>query len=156
VAPKATSSTVQLVGTGWHLVSLAEKDYQLVHLDANHWKTRLQTAIVSEQDTPGSLTLFDGTTTEHDEYKRHLCSEKSTLKQKFVDGQWNVKEVWERVGKQNHFLDGTCYALAAVDFIRFVRGVRAAESTAAGAAQREPGQGLATPDGRAFFVGGRT
>lgn len=151
-SPNKTTTMVKLVGNGWHLVDLEEKDFELIHIDANFQKTRLQTSIVSEADSPGSFTLFDGTITDHEEYKQHLCSEKSRIKQHFTDGAWKVQEVWERVGRQNHYLDSTCYALTAADFVRLVRAARVAPVQAS---QTPTSSGLTTPDGRPFFIGAR-
>ena len=150
--PNKTTSLVKLFGSGWHLVELEEKSFELVHIDANIFKTRLQTSIVSEADTPGSFTLFDGDNSFHDEYKRHLCSETPRIKQKFIDGAWKVQEVWVRVGKQNHYLDATCYGLAAAEFVRFIRAARAAAQPVQ---QSAPSQEFLRPDGQAFFVGAR-
>lgn len=151
-APNKTSSLVKLVGSGWHLVELEEKSFELVHIDANIFKTRLQTSI-TEKDRPDSFTLFDGDNSFHDEYKRHLCSETPRTKSKFVDGVWKVQEVWVRVGKQNHYLDSTCYGLAAAEFVRLVRAARAANGQAVHSAES---QGFTKPDGTPFFVGART
>lgn len=151
--PNKTSHLVKMVGNGWHMVDLEEKDFELIHISANYWKTKLQTSIVSEAESPGSFTLFDGTDGDHAEFKKHLCSEKSRIKQRFdtMSGTWDIKEVWERVHKQNHYLDATCYGLTAADFVRLVRAARAAPVQSA----QTPAAGLTTPDGRPFFVGAR-
>lgn len=150
--PKSVTTQTLLVGNGWHLVNMPEKDVELVHIDADHWKTRLQTAVVAETATPGSFSLFEGHGHTHRDFKAHLCSEVPRLKQAFVDGIWKVQEVWERTGRNNHLLDSTSYGLAAADFVRFVRAARGGATQ-----QSRPTQaaGFVMPDGREFFVGAR-
>lgn len=153
-APSGTGATVKLIGSGWHLVELDSQGFQLIHIDANYWKSRLQTAIVSDADSPGSVTLFDGTTNEHNEYTQHLCSERARIKSKWIAGHLDQREVWERVHKKNHYLDATCYGLAAADFLRFLRDLPK-EGTPAASNDRTPV--IVRPDGRPFVVnGGRT
>lgn len=152
-APNKTTNMVRLVGGGWHLVDLEEKSFQLVHIDSNFWKSRLHSSIASTSGEPGSFTIFKDSGKDREAFNQHLLSEKPVLQQKLVEGKgWDTREVWVRVSRRNHWLDSTCYAMAAADFVRLVR---AARSPQVQPVRSESSREFTTPDGRAFFVGAR-
>lgn len=100
----------------------------------------------------GALTICSDGSEDRTKYDRHLLSEKPMLRQELVEGKgWQMRHVWVRQSKVNHWFDSTCYGLAAADFVRTVRAARAANSQGVQVESRE----FAMPDGTPFFVGAR-
>ena len=88
---------------------------QLVHINADYWKSAFHQALVMEPGTEGSITLYDSADTfEHTEFAAHTTAEKQV--EKFFPARGAVI-TWERVSRQNHWFDASYQATAACDFI---------------------------------------
>lgn len=151
-SPDGKTKKVMLIGGGWHIAALEDKEFEIVHLDANYWKTRCHSGLSCKMGENGALTICSDGSEDRTKYDRHLLSEKPMLRQELVEGKgWQMRHVWVRQSKVNHWFDSTCYGLAAADFVRTVRAARAANSQGVQVESRE----FAMPDGTPFFVGAR-
>ena len=87
-----------------------QKDgHKLVEINADFWKSFVHARIQTPAGQPGSMTLFTGTARDHLSFCKHLTAEKRV--EEFQSGRGLVSR-WEKVNKNNHFLDA--YALACV------------------------------------------
>jgi hypothetical protein len=82
----------------------------LVEVDADHWKTWAHQRLVTPLGKPGAMTLFRARPQEHLALAKHLTAEAKT--EEFVAGKGVVMK-WERVRRQNHWLDALYNACAA-------------------------------------------
>lgn len=108
--PTRTGSVVKHLGEGYHLNKLKAEKLLLAEVDADHWKgwvhQRLSTPLVQS----GAMTLFQTNPAEHLTLAKHLTAERKT--EEFVAGKGVVVK-WERIRRQNHFLDALYNASAA-------------------------------------------
>ena len=82
----------------------------LVEVDADHWKTWAHQRLVTPLGKPGAMTLFRARPQEHLALAKHLTAEAKT--EEFVAGKGVVMK-WERVRRQNHWLDALYNACCA-------------------------------------------
>lgn len=156
---KKTKGNILKIGDGWHLKRYPEARVNVIEIDANFWKTELQSRLAVQaydqaglQQQDGSLVLFETKNpTEHLDYCRHLTSERQQIV--FTPGKGEEK-VWVRSGQANHYLDATSYATCAAH----VCGIRTAGLAVAPVHAPRDDEGpamLITPSGQPFFVGDR-
>jgi phage terminase large subunit GpA-like protein len=112
-APKAVGKTVRRIGEEYYLGKVQGKRIVLVHVNADHWKSRVHQSLGTPADSPGSLILFDGLAAEHYEFARHITAEKQV--EEYIDGK-GTRIIWERVRRANHYLDAAYNAAAAGHF----------------------------------------
>jgi hypothetical protein len=112
-----TGSVVQLVGEGYHAAWLPLHQLHLLEVDSDHWKTWAHQRLATPVGSPGAMTLFDAPPHEHLALARHLTAE--TKVEEFVAGKGVVVR-WERVRRQNHWLDAL-YNACAVGHLAGVR-----------------------------------
>ena len=86
---------------------------QLVHVNSDTWKTAFHQGFLVEQGEAGSITLFEGSGPDRDQYTAQICGE--IQKEKLVKDRGMVM-VWHYVSP-NHFLDAGYLATAAADFV---------------------------------------
>jgi phage terminase large subunit GpA-like protein len=108
--PKSTGSIVKHIGEGFHLSRLANERLYLAEVDADHWKTWVHQRLLTPLDSDGAMTLFQGTPQEHLALAKHLTAERKM--EEFVAGKGVVVK-WERLRRQNHWLDALYNACAA-------------------------------------------
>ncbi len=108
--PTHTGSTVRYIGEGYHLNWLQAEKLKLAEINADHWKSWVHQRLSSPLDGKGVLTFFQATPQEHLALAKHLTAETKT--EEFVAGK-GVVEKWERIRKQNHWLDALYNACAA-------------------------------------------
>jgi hypothetical protein len=108
--PTQTGSIVQCLGEGYHAAWLPAEQLHLVEADADHWKTWVHQRLVTPVGSPGAMTLFHATAQEHLALARHLTAEVKT--EEFVAGKGVVVR-WERLRRQNHWLDALYNACVA-------------------------------------------
>jgi hypothetical protein len=102
---------VRLVGDGYHLSWLAAEQLHLVEVDADGWKTWVHQRLATPVGTPGAMTFFrSATPQEHLSMAKHLTAESKT--EEFIAGKGVVTK-WERIRRQNHWLDAVYNASAA-------------------------------------------
>jgi len=87
----------------------------LVHMNTDHWKSELHQRLLMPADQQNALTLYEAASvSEHGEFTRHIVAEKQV--EKYVEGKGEVV-VWDRVDRNNHWLDATYAALCAGDAV---------------------------------------
>jgi phage terminase large subunit GpA-like protein len=108
--PTRTGSIVQHIGEGFHINHLEAEHLYLVEVNADHWKTWVHARLATPLDHKGALSFYAGQPQEHLTLARHLTAE--TKVEEFVAGKGLVTR-WERVRRQNHWLDALYNACAA-------------------------------------------
>lgn len=87
----------------------------LVHINSDNWKSEAHQRLSMPKSDPLAITLYEASSyAEHSELSRHLTAERQM--EKFVPGKGNVI-VWERIDKNNHWLDATYSAVCAGEAI---------------------------------------
>ena len=105
-----TGSRVSSIGEGYHTAWLPVQQLHLVAVDADHWKTWVHQRLSTPMGTPGAMTLFQALPQDHLSLAKHLTAE--TKVEEFVSGKGVVVR-WERLRRQNHWLDALYNACAA-------------------------------------------
>lgn len=141
-APKKRTNEIKYIGRELHFAASKQHQMLIVHVNSDHWKSELHQRLAMPPDAEQAITLYDAPTRRaHAEFARHLTAEKQV--EEYVEGRGDIIK-WERIDRQNHWLDASYNATAAgwaiVDFI----GRRQPTAT-----KRNRG-GLTMPDGRPF------
>lgn len=118
--PTSTGSVVKYIGEGFHINHVASAHLPLVEVNADHWKTWVHQRLSTPLDQPGAMCFFQAPPQEHLTLAKHLTAEVKT--EEFIAGQGTVTR-WERLRKQNHWLDCLYNASAAGSYC----GVRLVE-----------------------------
>ena len=145
--PTKTTGDCHKVGDNWHVMWDQSKGIHRIELNTDNWKSRLHAMLMLEDQTRGSMTLFDSKRdVEHDTFVRHLMAEEETR-------VWDEKKGWmtvfEQLRSSNHYLDSTVYATAAASFVGFEF---LKEPERPPEPDRQASQPLETPDGRPFVA----
>jgi phage terminase large subunit GpA-like protein len=82
----------------------------LVEIDTDHWKTWLHQRLAAPLERAGIITFHKAPPNEHLALAKHLTAETKT--EEFVADKGVVVK-WERIRRQNHWLDALGYACAA-------------------------------------------
>ena len=124
---------VAFVGEEYHIGKVRRKGkilsgVLLVHINADHWKSEFHQRLTRPADEAGAIVLYQAAAeNEHATYTAQVSAE--VQKEKWIPGK-GTRVVWERVDRNNHYLDCGASATTASDFVlHFV-------STAAEAAQQ--------------------
>lgn len=114
-APTKQSATVRLIGEEFHVSYLKSEGLELVHVNADYWKSWLQRRLNTPVDAAGSVTLYaNPVKTWHVKFAKSLCAEGA--EEKFEPGKGTV-QVWRvKPGMRNrsHYLDATYLSCAAL------------------------------------------
>lgn len=129
--PTSTGSIVKHVGEGFHINWLAPEKLHLVEIDTDHWKTWLHQRLAAPLERSGTITFHKASPNEHLTLAKHLTAETKT--EEFVAGKGVVVK-WERIRRQNHWLDALGYACAAAS----LAGVRLIEERRPQQASKQP------------------
>jgi phage terminase large subunit GpA-like protein len=115
VSPKAKGGDVLYIGREYHMTRQRADKVLLVHVNADHWKTDFHQRLAMPAEEPTAITLYQAASpTEHLEYSRQVTAERQI--EKWFPGR-GTKSVWERVDRENHFLDAGYLATAAGHFV---------------------------------------
>jgi len=107
--PTKRSKSIIHVGLQYHATRMREDRIDLVHINADFWKTWVHERLAQPIDQPGSVCLYDSPDrNEHITFAKHMTSEKA--ERRFVPGRGDV-QVWVRKSRVNHLLD--CFYIAA-------------------------------------------
>ena len=153
--PKKTTPMVRHIGAGYHIVRLKGSGIHLVEVDVDAWKSFVHERLAVPVDGPDAMTFYRampgvGEKHPHDTLVRHLTAE--IKRTEFIPGKGD-QMYWERIRRNNHWLDTTTYASAAAHFC----GVRQQTAPAPlAAAAPPPAPAITTPDGRPFLITQRT
>lgn len=107
---RTTGSTAHPLGDGILLCWVPTERIRRIEVDSDHWKTWVHQRLRTPMDQAGALTLFRAPLNEHMSLARHLTAERKT--ESYVAGRGVVVQ-WERVRRQNHWLDALYNAAAA-------------------------------------------
>ena len=110
VRPLRTSHSIRKIGEGFHLNQLPTERLQLCVVDSDHWKTWVHQRLTTPIGQPGAMTLFAAPPQEHLRLAHHLTAEKKV--EEYLPGKGVVVK-WQRVRKDNHWLDALYNASAA-------------------------------------------
>jgi phage terminase large subunit GpA-like protein len=108
--PTSTGSIVKAVGQGFHISYLKPERLKLVEVDADYWKTWVHQRLATPLDSPGAMTFFRAPPQEHFALAKHLSAETKT--EEFIAGRGVVTR-WQRIRRNNHWLDALYNACAA-------------------------------------------
>lgn len=120
IAPENKNKGVIHLGAQYHIGQVKRNgktvpSVLLVHMNSDFWKSELHQRLVVGADQPGAVTLYEAPNqSDHDEFANHIVAEKQV--EKYVEGKGEVI-AWERVDRNNHFLDATYAALCAGDAV---------------------------------------
>jgi phage terminase large subunit GpA-like protein len=117
----AESSEKRQVGNEW-LIVLQPGGIRLAELHSDHWKAVVHEGFGMAAGGPGSLSLFNAQVRDHLSFARQITAERR--EEEFLPGK-GLRVFWNRLWKDNHYLDVTSYARAAADMlgIKLVRPV---------------------------------
>lgn len=145
--PTKTGAMCHQIGDNWHVMWDQARGLHRIELNSDNWKSRLHAMLMLEDQTRGSMTLFDSKRdVEHDTYVRHLMAEEET---RIWDEKKGWLTVWEHLSGSNHYLDCTTYATAAASFVGFEF---LKEPDPPQEPERAVPQAVETPDGRPFVA----
>jgi phage terminase large subunit GpA-like protein len=108
--PTQTGSVVRWIGDGQHASFLPAEQLLLLEVDSDHWKSFVHQRLTTPLGKAGAMTLFKALPQEHLSLAKHLTAEQKT--EEFVAGRGVVVR-WERLRRQNHWLDCLYNACAA-------------------------------------------
>jgi hypothetical protein len=144
--PREVNHEVRWIGEEFHLSMLARAQQFLVHVNADHWKSKLHQALAMPADQAKAVMLYEAADSmEHLEYSEHLTAEEQ---REVIDARGRPAVVGVRVRRKNHLLDASYTALAASHFVLETQRIAAEEAKAA----KGPRPPVTTPDGRPYFL----
>jgi len=113
--PKKTDAEVRYIGPGYHLSLVPRAGCLVAMINADLWKTALHERLNMPADAAQAVLLYEtADAAEHREFSEHLTAERQIST--WSEGRGEVV-TWERIRRQNHFLDATYSALAAGDLV---------------------------------------
>jgi phage terminase large subunit GpA-like protein len=110
-APRNKTNEVVWIGRECYLGRVMRKGRKLrgvmlMHVNSDHWKSEYHQRLAMPADQPGAVTLYDpADPLEHSTFAAHLTAERQLETEKGI--------VWERVDRNNHFLDAGYLSTAA-------------------------------------------
>jgi hypothetical protein len=111
VSRSATGKSLVLhVGEGFTVSWVPSERVFRMEVDADHWKTWLQQRLRTPLGQAGAMTLYKAIPSEHMSLARHLTAERKV--EAYIAGK-SVVIQWERMRKQNHWLDALYLGCAA-------------------------------------------
>lgn len=128
-AVKTTGSVIRRIGPGYHISRLKRKPgkrtwrVDLVEVDVDYWKSWFQARLRTPLSEPGAMTLYAAQPREHLSLAKHFTAERERTQ--YIGGRGYV-QTWERVNRNNHWLDAATLASVASHLV----GVRLLEETA--------------------------
>jgi hypothetical protein len=111
--PTQTGSIVKHIGEGFHINWLQAQHLFLVEIDTDYWKTWVQARLSTPPGQEGAMTIFQAAPAEHLSLSKHLTAERKV--EEFIAGRGVVVR-WERMRRQNHWLDALYNASCAASF----------------------------------------
>ena len=135
---------VRYVGNGFHLAKSERGNLLLAHVNADYWKSQLHQRLALPPEAQLALLLFESSAaTDHMLFAEQLTAEKQV--ERYVEGQ-GEQICWERIRKDNHFLDAAYSAVASGELLlavlmkKPVRNMSLREMSEQAAAKRQARQ----------------
>jgi phage terminase large subunit GpA-like protein len=129
IVPTNKNKSLLYIGTEFHVARVvrdgrALPGVMLVHMNSDYWKSELHQRLMMPTASPTAITLYDAASvSEHREFSEHLTAEKQI--EKYVEGRGEVI-AWDRVSRNNHWLDATYSAVCAGEAVLAFRAISAA------------------------------
>lgn len=129
ITPDKKRKGILYLGNQFHIAKVTRNGkmlsgVMLVHMNSDHWKSELHQRLMMPSDESLAVTLYQTASfSEHSEFCKHLVAEKQI--EKFVEGRGELI-VWDRVDRNNHWLDSTYAAICAGEAIVEFKLVNAA------------------------------
>jgi phage terminase large subunit GpA-like protein len=101
------------VGRDW-VIMLQPDGTRLVDMHADYWKRQVHAGFAAAPGAPGSLSLYHCEPREHLGFIRQITAERE--EEEFVAGR-GAQVYWNRLQKDNHYLDCAYGARAAADML---------------------------------------
>lgn len=151
-APKKLDKSVRVIGDQFHIVKLVAQRVYRAAVNVDAWKWFIRGRLACGKESADALVLFATDGGAHFKFAKHLTAEKPVEVYKPGKG---VIQQWERVNRDNHWLDATVLACAAAAFcgLKTTREVEASAETVRNRSENPPR--MTTPDGRAFLASER-
>lgn len=108
--PEKKDAKVRLVGEQYCVKRSKQHRTQIVHINADRWKSWLHRRLSCPIEQAGAMTLYRADLAQHRDFGRHMTAEKEV--REFIAGRGEVVK-WEPIRKDNHFLDATSLASVA-------------------------------------------
>jgi len=108
--PNRTGSVIKHLGEGFHVCWLQAEHAFRVEIDADYWKSRVHQRLHTPLGQAGAMTLYAAPPQQHLTLAKHLTAEQKV--ESFIAGRGVVTQ-WERVRRQNHYLDALSNACVA-------------------------------------------
>lgn len=128
ISPDAKKQTILYLGTQFHIAKVKRNGkivpgVMLVHMNSDHWKSELHQRLMMPADSELAVTLYSAASfAEHAEFSKHMTAERQI--EKYIDGKGETV-VWERVDRNNHWLDSTYAAICAAEAVMVYRKIEA-------------------------------
>lgn len=125
--PKGLSQEIRYLGKEYHLTRSRKAQMLVVHCNADHWKSELHQRLAMPPEEPGAIRLYEtADPNEHGELIDHLTAERQT--EKWFQGRGELI-VWDRIRRQNHFLDAGYAGTAAAHLVMTLHKGKAGRPT---------------------------
>lgn len=124
LSPTTKQKGILHIGNEFHIAKVKRNGQtvpgvMLVHMNSDHWKSELHQRLLMPAGEPLAVTLYQAASfSEHSEFAKHVTAEKQV--EKFMPGRGTVI-VWERIDRNNHWLDSTYSAICAGEAVLSMR-----------------------------------
>lgn len=132
--PGKVNDRVLVVGDRYHIAQQEAKGLALIHVDVDHWKSRVHAALNAPIGEAGSLVLCMDDWRKHMGIARALLSEVAVQEFKPDKG---VVVTWKKRHRNNHWLDCVVGAFVGLDYLGLLT---MAQAEATQATRREAAQ----------------
>lgn len=126
--PKKSGDVREVASDRWHIKRLKDHRVRLLEFDADAMKTALHGHATQDAGESGAFLLFNPENTSPEIWRRHhwgfvreLTAERAVNQVNSKTGR--VTKVWEKIRRNNHFLDSTVLAYVGLLTTGFVPGV---------------------------------
>jgi phage terminase large subunit GpA-like protein len=128
-APQKINNEVRHIAPGYHLTRSRNRTL-LVHVNSDHWKSELHGRFSLPPDSSTAITLYEAADkAEHAEFAEQLTAERQVEKWQEGRGEFIT---WERIRRQNHYLDAAYLAIAAGHFYLSLRPTQQSQAAQSG------------------------
>ncbi len=114
-APQKKDRRFRHIGTQYYFAWQPAQQILLVHCNADHWKTELHERLAMPPEEELAIRLYEDPDARcHGKFIEHLTAERP--EEHWKEGVQPVV-TWNRIRRENHWLDSSYQALAASDFV---------------------------------------
>lgn len=152
--PTQRTRDITLVGNEYHVRYVKSEGVYRREVNADHWKLYVHERLHVPKSAPGAMTWFHATTAEHLSFVKHLTAEEQRPDFDKKRGRFLR---WHVIRSNNHWLDATYNACAALHLAGFRLKLQEEIKEAAAVAASKP-RSATRPTRRRRFrsIGGRS